>query len=124
MCSQHAFSNLTVMRSVPGEVLETPIVLRSTSSSETVCSQSSFPVPFQPSRGSSSRSSVEEEAEEAWEAPPEFVVGLLPEEDARVDLGSRKSAPEFCRGFAMSAKLTDFAVVDVRVPDRWLWTRM
>jgi hypothetical protein len=62
--------------------------------------------------------------EEAREAPPEFVVSLLPEEDARADLGSRKLAPEFCRFFAMSAKLTDFAEVDVGVPDSWLWTRM
>src|SRR5438045_821713 len=47
MWSQQDLSSLTMTWSVPGEVLVTPMVLRSTSSRETVCSQSRFPVPFQ-----------------------------------------------------------------------------
>src|SRR5438045_8550335 len=56
-CSQQAFSSLTVTQSVPGKVLETPIVLCSTSSKEIVCSQARLPIPSQLSSGSPSRSS-------------------------------------------------------------------
>jgi len=48
-----------VIRSVPGEVLETPMMFLSTSSREMPCSYSRFLVPSQFSRGSCSRSSVE-----------------------------------------------------------------
>src|SRR5438045_5935909 len=56
-CSQQAFSSLHVTQSVPGKVLEMPIVLCLTSSKEIVCSQARLPVPSQLSSGSPSRSS-------------------------------------------------------------------
>jgi len=64
---------------------------------------------------------AEFEREEAREALPEIGGGLLPREEVIADLGIRKSAPEFFRVFAMSAKLTDFAEAEVGVPDdSWL----
>src|ERR1700755_1534844 len=57
-CSQQALSSLTVTLSVPGEVLVTPIVFRSTSSRDKVLSHSRCPVPSQLWRGSSSAPNV------------------------------------------------------------------
>src|SRR5215212_5365832 len=48
---------------------------------------------------------------EAGETPPGIDVGALP-----VALATRKSAPEFFRVFAMSAKLADFAAEEAGVP--------
>ena len=58
-CFQQAWSSLTVIPSVPGEVLETPIVFRSTSSIETSVFHSRCPVPTQSYSGSCCRSSAE-----------------------------------------------------------------
>src|SRR5436190_1930407 len=60
MCSQHALRSLAVTLSVPGNVLKTPIVFCSTSSRETVCSQTRWPVLSQLISGSESRSSASE----------------------------------------------------------------
>jgi hypothetical protein len=56
-------------------------------------------------------------------APPEFVVGARPEEEVLFVFALRKSAPEFFRVFATSAKLTDFEAEDDGPPESWLWTR-
>src|SRR5271169_4538778 len=63
-----------------------------------------------------------------------FLVGLLvlvgaretppdPEEEVSDALAERKSAPEFFRVFAISAKLTDFAVDGGVAIECWLWMR-
>src|SRR5438045_5795109 len=56
--SQHAVRSLTVTWSVPGEVLETPMVFCSTSSREVDCLQSRVPDLFQLLRGSWPKSSL------------------------------------------------------------------
>jgi hypothetical protein len=60
---------------------------------------------------------------EARETPPELDVALRPEEEELGALAERKSAPEFFRVFAMSAKLTDFAVGEGGAVECWLWMR-
>ena len=59
---------------------------------------------------------------EARETPPEIDVALRPEEEGLGALAERKSAPEFFRVFAMSAKLTDLADGGDAV-ECWLWMR-
>ena len=60
---------------------------------------------------------------EARETPPEIDVAPRPEEEELGALAERKSAPEFFRVFAMSAKLTDFAADEEGVVECWLWMR-
>jgi hypothetical protein len=57
---------------------------------------------------------------EARETPPEIDVALLLEEEELGALAERKSAPEFFRVFAMSAKLTDFAADEGGAVECWL----
>ena len=64
---------------------------------------------------------VPQELVEARETPPEFEVGALLDEEALPVVAPLKSAPEFFRVFAMSAKLTDFAAEEEGVPpEGWL----
>ena len=57
---------------------------------------------------------------EVRETPPEIDVALCPEEEELGALAEWKSAPEFFRVFAMSAKLTDFAADEEGVVECWL----
>jgi hypothetical protein len=57
---------------------------------------------------------------EARETPLEIDVAPHPEEEELSALAERKSAPEFFRVFAMSAKLTDFGADEEGVVECWL----
>ena len=71
----------------------------------------------------SSRFRVEPFSDEVSETPPEFEVGTLLEEEELGALAVWKSAPEFFRVFAISAKLTDFAAAEEGAVECWLWMR-
>ena len=60
---------------------------------------------------------------EVRETPPEIEVTPRPEEEGLGALAERKSAPEFFRVCAMSAKLTDFAADEGGAVECWLWMR-
>ena len=60
---------------------------------------------------------------EARGMPPEIDMAPLPEEEELGALAECKSAPEFFRVFAISAKLTDFAADEGGAVECWLWMR-
>jgi hypothetical protein len=58
---------------------------------------------------------------EAREILPEIDIVPCPEEEELGALSEQKSAPEFFRVFAISAKLTDFAADKGGTVEYWLW---
>ena len=60
---------------------------------------------------------------EVRETPPEIDVAPCLEEEELGALAEWKSTPEFFRVFAMSTKLTNFAVDEEGVVECWLWMR-